>query len=93
LSSREVMLNMKAYVLIRARRGAAYKLAETIGKVKNVTSSDCVYGHYDVIVNVESPEMRTISRVVNQIQKYAQIIHTETAFSQCLEDSESESSE
>ena len=71
----------------------ANKLAETIKKVKNVTSSDCVYGHYDLIVTVESQEMKTIGRVVNQIQKYPQIIHTETAFSYCMEDSESEISE
>jgi DNA-binding Lrp family transcriptional regulator len=84
---------MKAYVLITARHGTADKLAETIRKVKNVTSSDCVYGHYDVIVIVESPEMKSLSRVVNQIQKYPQIIHTETAFSHCAEELESEISE
>jgi DNA-binding Lrp family transcriptional regulator len=84
---------MKAYVLITARHGTAVKLAETIRKVTNVTSSDCVYGHYDVIVIVESPEMKSLSRVVNQIQKYPQIIHTETAFSHCAEELESEISE
>jgi uncharacterized protein with GYD domain len=84
---------MKAYVLITARHGTADKLAETIRKVTNVTSSDCVYGHYDVIAIVESPEMKSLSRVVNQIQKYPQIIHTETAFSHCAEELESEISE
>lgn len=84
---------MKAYIFITARRGMADKLAETIRKVKNVTSSDCVYGHYDVIVVVENPEMKTISRVVNQIQKYPDIIHTETAFSHCVDAPESEMSE
>ena len=52
-----------------------------------------VYGHYDVIVIVESPEMKSLSRVVNQIQKYPQIIHTETAFSHCAEELEPEISE
>jgi DNA-binding Lrp family transcriptional regulator len=85
--------NVKAYILITARRGAADKLAETIRKVKNVKSSECVYGRFDVIAIVESSEMKNLSRIVNQIQKYPQIIHTETAFSHCAEDSESEISE
>ena len=84
---------MKAYVLITARHGTAYKLAESIRKVKNVTSADCVYGHYDVIAIVQSQEMKSVSRVVNQIQKYQQIIHTETAFSHLAEDVESGISE
>jgi len=84
---------MKAYVLITARRGAAYKLAETLRKAKNVTSSECVYGRFDVITIVESSDMKTLSRVVNQIQEYPQIIHTETAFSHLAEDTESETSE
>jgi len=84
---------MKAYILITARRGAAYGLAETLRKVKNVTNSECVYGRFDVIAIVESPEMKALSRVVHQIQKYPQILHTETAFSHCAEDSESEMSE
>jgi DNA-binding Lrp family transcriptional regulator len=77
---------MKAYVLITAKRGTADKLAETIGKIKNVKSAECVYGRYDVIAIVESPEMKTISRVVHQLQKQEQILHTETAFSHYMED-------
>ncbi len=84
---------MKAYVLITARHGTAEELAETIRKVKKVTSSECLYGRFDVIAIVESPEMKSLSRVVHQIQKYPQIIHTETAFSHCAEELESEISE
>ena len=85
--------NVKAYILITARRGTADKLAETIRKVKYVKSSECVYDRFDVIAIVESPEMKSLSRIVNQIQKYPQIIHTETAFSHHAEDVECEISE
>jgi DNA-binding Lrp family transcriptional regulator len=81
---------MKAYVLITTRSGAAEKVAETIKSIKGVTSAECVYGRYDVIVVVESPEMKTLSSVVHEIQKQPQILHTETAFSHYAEDSESE---
>jgi DNA-binding Lrp family transcriptional regulator len=79
---------MKAYVLITARRGTAEKVAETVRKIKNVTNAECVYGRYDVIAIVESPEMKTLSRVVHQLQKQPQILHTETAFSHYAENHE-----
>ncbi len=81
---------MRAYILITARHGTADKLAETIRKVKSVTSSECVYGRFDVIAIVQSPEMKTLSRIVNQIQKYPQILHTETAFSHHMDEEESQ---
>ena len=77
---------MKAYVLITARRGTAEKVAETLRKLKDVTSAECVYGRYDVIAIVESPDMKTLSRVVHQLQKQPTILHTETAFSHNVED-------
>jgi len=77
---------MRAYVLITAKRGTADRLAETLGKIKNVTSAECVFGRYDVIAIVESREMKTISRVVHQLQKQENILHTETAFSEYAED-------
>jgi uncharacterized protein with GYD domain len=84
---------MKAYVLITARHGTADKVAETLRKIKNVMSAECVFGRYDVIAIVESPEMKTLSRVVHQLQKQPQILHTETAFSHYAQDYESEISE
>jgi len=77
---------MKAYVLITARRGTAENVAQTLCKIKNVTSAECVYGRYDVIAIVESPDMKTLSRVVHQLQKQPTILHTETAFSDKVDD-------
>jgi hypothetical protein len=42
-----------------------------------------------VIAIVESPEMKALSRVVHQLGKQTQILHTETAFSHYAEDHES----
>ena len=84
---------MKAYVLIRTRSGTEEKVAETIKNIKGVTSADSVYGHYDVIAIVESPEMKILSSIVHEIRKQSGVLHTETAFSQRTEDSESETSE
>jgi DNA-binding Lrp family transcriptional regulator len=77
---------MKAYVLITTRAGMEEKAAATIKKVKGVTSADSVYGHYDVIVIAESSEMKTLNGIVHEIQKQEGVLHTETAFSQHMED-------
>jgi len=81
---------MKAYVLITTRAGMEEKVAAAIKKIKGVASADSVYGHYDVIVIVESTEMKTLSGIVHEIQKQEGVLHTETAFSHYAEDSESE---
>ncbi len=61
-------------------------IAKTIKKINGVTEADSVYGHYDVIVTVESPEMKTLNSIVREIQTKEGVLHTETAFSHLMED-------
>jgi len=77
---------MKAYILITTRVGMEEKVVVAIKNIKGVISADSVYGHYDVIVIVESTEMKTLSSIVHEIQKQEGVLHTETAFSQRVED-------
>ena len=70
---------MKAYVLVTTKSGTAEKVTKAIKKVKSVTNAECVYGRFDVIVIVNSPEMETIDRVVHTIQRNPDVLHTETA--------------
>jgi len=77
---------MKAYVWITTRAGMEEKVAAAIKNIKGVTMADSIYGHYDVIVIVESPEMKTLNSIVHEIQKQEGVLHTETAFSQHVED-------
>ena len=77
---------MKAYVWITTRAGMEEKVAAAIKKIKGVASADSVYGHYDVIVIVEGPEMKTLNSIVHEIQKQEGVLHTETGFSQHVED-------
>jgi len=81
---------MKAYVLVTTKSGAAEKVAKAIRKIKSVTSTECVYGRFDVIVIIESPEMKTINRIVHAIQTHPEVLHTETALSHYAEDYQSE---
>ena len=62
------------------------KVVVAIKNIKGVISADSVYGHYDAIVVVESPEMKTLNSIVHTIQKQEGVLHTETAFSQHTED-------
>lgn len=84
------MQDLKAYVLITTRSGMAEKVTETIKKINGVISAECVYGRFDVIAIIESREMKTINSAVHQIQKYPEVLHTETAFSHYAQDYESE---
>ncbi len=77
---------MKAYVLMTTRAGMEETVAANVKNIKGVVSADSVYGHYDVIVIVESPEMKTLNGIVHEIQKQEGVLHTETAFSQHAED-------
>lgn len=70
---------MKAYVLVTTKSGTAEKVAKAIRKMKSVTNAECVYGRFDVITIVNSPEMETIDRIVHAIQRNPDVLHTETA--------------
>ena len=76
--------------MLTTKSGAAEDVAETIRKVKRVSSAECVYGRFDVIVIIESPEMKTINRIVHTIQRNPEVLHTETALSHYAEDYHSE---
>lgn len=86
----EMGQDMKAYVLVTTKSGTAEKVAKAFKKIKSVTSTECVYGRFDVIVIIESPEMNTIDRIVHTIQRHPEVLHTETALSHCTEDYQSE---
>jgi DNA-binding Lrp family transcriptional regulator len=81
---------MKAYVLVTTKSGTAEKVAETIRKVKSVSSAECVYGRFDVILIIDTPVMETINSVVHIIERLPEVLHTETALTHYMEDYSSE---
>lgn len=70
---------VKAYILIQTEVGRAASVAERIGELKGVTSSEDVTGPYDVIVRAEAQTMDDLGKlVVARIQTIDGITRTLT---------------
>ena len=72
---------MKAYILLSTKPGTSLEVVERIKeKVKEVVIADAIFGRYDAIVVMESPELQQINRMVYKvIEKDPNVIRTETS--------------
>ena len=70
---------MKAYVLINASPGQALEVAKKMAGVKGITAADAITGEYDVIAQVEAPDVAGIGTIiVDKIQKVDGVFKTVT---------------
>ena len=56
---------IRAYVLIQTRVGTGAQVAQEVGALQGVLSSDGVTGPYDVIASVEAADLDGIGRLVS----------------------------
>jgi len=72
---------LKAYILLSTKPGTSLEVVERIKeKVKEVVIADAIFGRYDAIVVMESPELQQINRMVYKvIEKDPNVIRTETS--------------
>lgn len=62
-------MSVKAFILIQAQVGTAARVAQTVGAMANVLSSDVAMGPYDVIVQAEADDMDELGQmVVSKVQ-------------------------
>jgi DNA-binding Lrp family transcriptional regulator len=70
---------MRAYVLINASAGKAIDVAKSLEGVKGITNADAITGEYDVIAQVDAPDVAGIGNViVEKIQKVDGVFKTIT---------------
>ena len=50
---------MRAYVLINASAGKAIDVARSLAGVSGITNADAITGEYDVIAQVDAPDVGT----------------------------------
>jgi len=55
---------MRGYVLINARTGEEKEVARTLERVEGVVKADYTFGTYDVIVQIEAPNLAAIGKLV-----------------------------
>ncbi len=54
---------MKAYVLIRTRAGDLQEVVDSLRKLKGVTEAHMTFGPYDVVAEVDTPDVATLGRL------------------------------
>ena len=70
---------MRAYVLINASAGRAIDVARSLAGVSGITNADAITGEYDVIAQVDAPDVAGIGNViVEKIQKVDGVFKTVT---------------
>lgn len=70
---------VQAFVLIQTESGKASEVANSIGAIDGVLSSEAVTGPYDVIVSAEAADVDALGHlVVTAIQPVAGIVRTLT---------------
>jgi DNA-binding Lrp family transcriptional regulator len=67
------------YVLIQTEVGKAASVADSVGLIEGVTSSETVTGSYDVIVRIEGESMDAVAKtIVSRVQMVDGITRTLT---------------
>ncbi|HYM50802.1 MAG TPA: Lrp/AsnC ligand binding domain-containing protein [Candidatus Limnocylindrales bacterium] len=70
---------MRAYVLINASAGKAIDVAKSLQGVQGITNADAITGEFDVIAQVDAPDVAGIGNViVEKIQKVDGVFKTVT---------------
>ncbi len=56
---------MRAYVLIRVQSGEEHELLKMLREHQQVAKADFTFGPYDVIVELDAPDVRAIGEFVS----------------------------
>ncbi|MCY0873787.1 MAG: Lrp/AsnC ligand binding domain-containing protein [Acidianus hospitalis] len=76
-----MMGNVKAYILLITSIGKELDVVNDVKKLNGVKDATPVYGEYDVVVEVEAPDLNELNKTINQIRRNSSIIRTVTLIS------------
>jgi len=68
---------VKAYMLIVTSVGKEHDVIKELKKVPGITSTDVVYGEFDIIVKIEG-SLATVDRANAEIRKTSNVLRTVT---------------
>ncbi|MFP3217848.1 MAG: Lrp/AsnC ligand binding domain-containing protein [Acidianus sp.] len=75
------MGNVRAYILLITSIGKELDVVNDVKKLNGVKDATTVYGEYDVVVEVEAPDLNELNKTINQIRRNSSIIRTVTLIS------------
>ena len=72
---------MRAYIFIETKPATSLEVVKRIkSKVKEVIQADAIYGRYDAVIIIETPNLESINEILYKvIEKDPNIVHTETS--------------
>lgn len=72
---------MRAYIFVNTKPGTSEEVVKRIkSRVKEVVQADSIYGRFDAIVIIETPNLESINEILYKvIERDPSIIHTETS--------------
>ncbi|MBS7624290.1 MAG: Lrp/AsnC ligand binding domain-containing protein [Candidatus Bathyarchaeia archaeon] len=72
---------LRAYIFVETKPGTSLEVVKRIkSKVREVVQADAIYGRFDVIIMLETPDFETLHNILyNVIEKDPDIVHTETS--------------
>ncbi|MFP3399461.1 MAG: Lrp/AsnC ligand binding domain-containing protein [Acidianus sp.] len=76
-----MMGNVRAYILLITSIGKELDVVNDVKKLNGVKDATPVYGEYDVVVEVEAPDLNELNKTINQIRRNSSIIRTVTLIS------------
>ncbi len=70
---------MRGYVLVRTQSGAEKEVVRLVRQTPGVVRADATFGPYDVIVELEAPDLSAVGRLVtDQIRTTPGVVDTLT---------------
>ncbi|MCX8171813.1 MAG: Lrp/AsnC ligand binding domain-containing protein [Candidatus Bathyarchaeota archaeon] len=72
---------LRAYIFVETKPGTSLEVVKRIkSKVKEVIQADAIYGRFDAVVIIETPNFESLHSILyNVIERDPDIIHTETS--------------
>ena len=69
------------YVLVVTEVGRENEIAQQLSQLKGVTEAKTVYGEYDIVVRMETQNLKEVDEVITSMRKIPGIIRTVTLIS------------
>lgn len=69
---------ISACILIRAERGKFDDVAQKLKQIPEVKGAFSVLGRYDIVVDVEAPDSRTLAHAIVKANRLGGVVFTET---------------
>jgi uncharacterized protein with GYD domain len=69
---------ISACILIRAERGKFDEVAGRLKQIPEVKGAFSVLGRYDIVVDVEAPDNKTLAHAIVKANRLSGVVFTET---------------